>query len=59
MSKDELLEMRDLKDVLDRVIDKGIVVDAATRIAMQGMDLLDHEQVVVGTFDTRLEKRAA
>lgn len=57
--KDDLLEVRDLRDLLDRVIDKGIVLDPAARIGMAVHNHLGEDHIVIGTFDTRLEKRAA
>ncbi len=55
--KDELLELRDLRDLLDRVMDKGIVLDAANRIGLGTREHLDHDQIVVGSFDTGLDQR--
>ena len=59
VTKDDLLEVRELRDLLDRVMDKGIVLDAANRIGMSSVENLGRDQVVVGTFDTSLDKRAA
>ncbi len=55
--KDDLLELRDLRDLLDRVMDKGIVLDAANRIGLSTREPLDRDQIVVGSFDTRLDER--
>ena len=42
-------------DVLDRVLDKGIVVDAWMRVALMGIDFVTIEaRVVVASFDTYL-----
>ena len=42
-----------LIDVLDRVLDKGIVIDAWVRVSLVGIDLLTVEaRVVVASIDT-------
>jgi len=44
-----------LIDVLDRVLDKGIVIDAWVRISLVGIDLITIEaRVVVASIDTYL-----
>ena len=44
-----------LIDVLDRVLDKGIVVDAWVRVSLVGIDLMTVEaRVVVASIDTYL-----
>ncbi|MBI4219830.1 MAG: gas vesicle structural protein GvpA [Chloroflexi bacterium] len=44
-----------LIDVLDRVLDKGIVIDAWVRISLVGIDLIAVEaRVVVASIDTYL-----
>ncbi len=45
-----------LIDVLDRVLDKGIVIDAWVRISLVGIDLITVEaRVVVASIDTDLQ----
>ena len=45
-----------LIDVLDRVLDKGIVIDAWVRVSLVGIDLITVEaRVVVASIDTYLE----
>jgi hypothetical protein len=45
-----------LVDVLDRVLDKGIVIDAWVRVSLVGIDLLAVEaRVVVASIDTYLK----
>jgi hypothetical protein len=45
-----------LIDVLDRVLDKGIVIDAWVRISLVGIDLVTVEdRVVVASVDTCLK----
>ena len=45
-----------LIDVLDRVLDKGIVVDAWVRISLVGIDLITVKaRVVVASIDTYLK----
>jgi hypothetical protein len=44
-----------LIDVLDRVLDKGIVIDAWIRVSLVGIDLITVEaRVVVASIDTYL-----
>src|SRR5512137_1190319 len=45
-----------LIDVLDRVLDKGIVIDAYVRVSLVGIDLITVEaRVVVASIDTYLK----
>jgi hypothetical protein len=45
-----------LIDVLDRVLDKGIVIDAWVRVSLMGIDLITVEaRVVVASIDTYLK----
>lgn len=45
-----------LIDVLDRVLDKGIVIDAWVRISLVGIDLITVEaRVVVASIDTYIK----
>jgi gas vesicle structural protein len=45
-----------LIDVLDRVLDKGIVIDAYVRVSLVGIDLLTVEaRIVVAAIDTYLK----
>jgi len=42
-----------LVDVLDRVLDKGIVIDAWVRVALVGIDLVTVEaRIVIASIDT-------
>ena len=44
-----------LVDVLDRVLDKGIVIDAWVRVSLVGIDLITVEaRIVVASIDTYL-----
>ncbi len=44
-----------LIDVLDRILDKGIVIDAWVRVSLVGIDLITIEaRVVVASIDTYL-----
>jgi hypothetical protein len=44
-----------LIDVLDRILDKGIVIDAWIRVSLVGIDLITVEaRVVVASIDTYL-----
>ena len=45
-----------LVDVLDRVLDKGIVIDAYVRVSLVGIDLVTVEaRVVVASIETYLK----
>ena len=45
-----------LMDVLDRVLDKGIVIDAYVRVSLVGIDLVTVEaRIVVAAIDTYLK----
>ncbi|SRR5258707_11804340 len=45
-----------LIDVLDRILDKGMVIDAWVRISLVGIDLITVEaRVVVASIDTYLK----
>jgi hypothetical protein len=45
-----------LIDVLDRVLDKGIVIDAWVRISLVGIDLISEQaRVVVASSETYLK----
>lgn len=57
--KDDVLEVRDTRDLLDRIMDKGIVLDPANRLEISSAEHLGQDQVVVGMIDTQLQKRAA
>lgn len=45
-----------LVDILDRVLDKGIVIDATVRVSLIGIDLLGVDaQITVASFQTYLQ----
>src|SRR3989442_14297916 len=45
-----------LIDVLDRVLDKGIVIDAWVRVSLVGIDLITVEaRIVVASIDTYIK----
>ena len=45
-----------LMDVLDRVLDKGIVIDAWMRVSLVGVNLITMEaRVVVASFETYVQ----
>ena len=45
-----------LIDVLDRVLDKGIVIDAWVRVSLVGIDLITVEaRIVIASIDTYLK----
>ena len=48
-------EYRSLIDVLDRVLDRGIVIDAWVRVSLAGIDFITLEaRVVVASIETYL-----
>ena len=50
------VEQPSLLDVLDRILDKGIVVDAWIRFSLVGLDLLTIQaRIVVASIETYLE----
>ncbi len=59
MLKEEVLENRELRDLMDRVIDKGIVLDPADRIGLAVQERLGGDHIIVGTLDTQVGKNAA
>ena len=49
-----------LMDVLDRVLDKGVVIDAWVRLSLVGIDLITLEaRIVVASIETYLHHSAA
>src|ERR1700730_3071151 len=47
-------------DVLDHVLDKGIVIDAHVRVSLAGIDLITVEaRVLVASFETYLQHAEA
>jgi len=54
------IEEPGLLDVLDRILDKGIVVDAWIRFSLVGLDLLTVQaRIVVSSIETYLEYGSA
>jgi hypothetical protein len=51
---DRVASTRSIVDVLDHVIDKGIVVDAWARLSAAGIDLLTARRIVVASIATDL-----
>lgn len=50
------IERPQLIDVLDRILDKGIVIDASIRVSLAGIDFLTVEaRVVVASIETYLQ----
>ena len=47
-------------DILDRILDKGIVIDAWSRVSLAGLELGTFEgRMVVASIQTYLERAAA
>jgi len=60
MSLQRVSTVGSLIDVLDRVLDKGIVIDAWLRVSLVGIDLMTIQaRVVVASIDTYLQKADA
>src|SRR5213595_3572338 len=56
MAVERITSGTSLIDVLDRVLDKGIVIDAWVRVSLVGIDLITVEaRVVVASIDTYLK----
>lgn len=50
------MDASSLAEVVDRILDKGIVIDAWARISLVGIDILSIEaRVVVASVDTFLK----
>lgn len=50
-------EALDLSEVLDRVFDRGIVVDALVRVSVSGLEIVTIQaRVVVASIETYLER---
>ena len=50
------LESTNLADLLERILDKGIVIDAWVRVSLVGIDLITVEaRVVIASIDTYLK----
>jgi len=59
MSLEKASGIANVIDVLDRVLDKGIVIDAWVRVSLVGIDLLTIEaRVVVASIQTYLNNAA-
>ncbi len=52
MLREDVLETRDIRDILDRVMDKGIVLDPADRIGMAGEEIQGEDHIVIGAFES-------
>lgn len=50
----------ELIDLLDRVLDKGIVVEASSRLSLGGANLVNHRKhVVIASIETHLRHTEA
>lgn len=59
MSVDRIVAGWDYTDLIDRIMDKGIVLDAAGRVQLLGQKLAEtDEHVVVRSLDTYFKKVA-
>jgi hypothetical protein len=55
MSVERVSGSSSLIEVLDRILDKSIVLDAWVRISLMGIDLTTEDRVVVASSNTCLE----
>jgi len=56
MAIEKAVASSSLVDVVDRILDKGVVVDAWVRISLMGIELLALEvRAVVGSVETYLK----
>jgi len=56
MSVEKTIASTSLAEVVDRILDKGIVIDAWARVSLVGIELLAIEaRVVVASVDTYLK----
>ena len=56
MAVEKTLTGASLAEVLDRILDKGIVIDAWVRVSLVGMELLGIEaRIVVASVETFLK----
>ena len=60
MALTKSVESNSLAEVIDRVLDKGIVVDAFVRISLVGIELITIEaRIVIASVETYLKYAAA
>ena len=56
LASDRTAGSTNLVDVIERVLDKGVVIDAWVRVSLVGLDLLTIEtRVVVASIETYLQ----
>lgn len=56
LASHETADSANLADVIERVLDKGVVIDAWMRVSLVGLDLLTIEtRVVVASIETYLQ----
>lgn len=60
MTMNKSVESSSLAEVIDRVLDKGIVVDAFVRVSLVGIELLTIEaRIVIASVETYLKYASA
>ncbi len=60
MAVEKTMASSSIIDVVDRILDKGLVIDAWVRISLMGIELLTVEtRVVVASVETYLKYAAA
>jgi len=60
MALSKSVESSSLAEVIDRILDKGIVIDAFIRISLVGIELITIEaRIVIASVDTYLKYASA
>lgn len=60
MSISKSVESNSLAEVIDRILDKGIVIDAFVRISLVGIELITVEaRIVIASVETYLKYASA
>ncbi|WP_407312188.1 gas vesicle protein GvpJ [Desulfosporosinus sp. SB140] len=60
MALSKSVESSSLAEVIDRILDKGIVIDAFVRISLVGIELITIEaRIVIASVDTYLKYASA
>lgn len=60
MSISKSVESNSLAEVIDRILDKGIVIDAFIRISLVGIELITVEaRIVIASVETYLKYASA
>ena len=55
MAVEKVNSSSSLAEVIDRILDKGIVIDAWVRVSLVGIELLIEARVVIASVETYLK----